>query len=64
MWWGGAAALVEQASEAVLTVSASNEPHGVIGFAPQSRYVSTAEGNTTITLFLVREFGSEGIRII
>ncbi|XP_032809135.2 adhesion G-protein coupled receptor V1 isoform X2 [Petromyzon marinus] len=60
MWWGGAAALDEQASEAVLTVSASNEPHGVIGFAPQSRYVSTAEGNTTITLFLVREFGSEG----
>nr|XP_014349406.1 PREDICTED: G-protein coupled receptor 98 [Latimeria chalumnae] len=54
----GIAVLDSQGYEAVLTVEASDEPHGVLSFAPSSRMVSTQEGNKTIQLFVNREFGS------
>ncbi|CAH2297028.1 G- coupled receptor 98 [Pelobates cultripes] len=56
----GAAALDKQGYEAVLTVEASDEPHGVLNFAPSSRIVFTEERNKTIQLFINREYGSLG----
>uniref|UniRef100_A0A8C5LUA9 Adhesion G protein-coupled receptor V1 n=1 Tax=Leptobrachium leishanense TaxID=445787 RepID=A0A8C5LUA9_9ANUR len=56
----GAAALDKQGYEAILTVEASDEPHGVLNFAPSSRMVVTEEGNKTIQLFINREYGSLG----
>uniref|UniRef100_G1KP04 Adhesion G-protein coupled receptor V1 n=1 Tax=Anolis carolinensis TaxID=28377 RepID=G1KP04_ANOCA len=57
----GAAVLDSQGYEAVLTVEASDEPHGVLNFAPSSRIVLVQEGNITIQLFINREFGSLGV---
>ncbi|XP_015216090.2 adhesion G-protein coupled receptor V1 isoform X1 [Lepisosteus oculatus] len=56
----GLAVLDRQGSQAVVTVEASDEPYGVLNFAPSSRVVSTQEKNTTIQLFINREFGSLG----
>ncbi|KAK1176563.1 adhesion G-protein coupled receptor V1-like [Acipenser oxyrinchus oxyrinchus] len=56
----GAAALDRRGFEAVLTVEASDEPYGVLSFAPLSKMVSTREGNESIQLFIRREFGSLG----
>ncbi|KAM8960806.1 adhesion G-protein coupled receptor V1 [Pelodytes ibericus] len=56
----GAAALDKQGYEAVLTVEASDEPHGIISFAPSSRIILTEEGNKTVQLFINREYGSLG----
>ncbi|KAM3940659.1 adhesion G-protein coupled receptor V1 isoform 2-T2 [Leptodactylus fuscus] len=56
----GAAVLDEQGYEAVLTVEASDEPHGLLSFAPSSRTVLTQEANKTIQLFINREYGSLG----
>ncbi|OCU02316.1 adhesion G-protein coupled receptor V1 [Xenopus laevis] len=56
----GVAILDKQGYEAVLTVEASDEPYGVINFAPSSRTVLTQEGNKTIQLFINREYGSLG----
>ncbi|XP_036619299.1 adhesion G-protein coupled receptor V1 [Trichosurus vulpecula] len=57
----GMAIIDSQGYEAVLTVEASDEPHGVLNFAPSSRFVLVQEANTTIQLFINREFGSLGI---
>ena len=59
----GAAVLDSQGDEAVLTVEASDEPHGVLNFASSSRVVLVQEGNYTIQLFINREFGSLGLYI-
>ncbi|XP_040275580.1 adhesion G-protein coupled receptor V1 [Bufo bufo] len=56
----GEAVLDEQGYEAVLTVEASDEPHGLLNFAPSSRTVLTQEANKTIQLFINREYGSLG----
>nr|XP_056705119.1 adhesion G-protein coupled receptor V1 [Euleptes europaea] len=56
----GAAVLDNQGYEAVLTVEASDEPHGVLNFASSSRVVFVQE-NKTVQLFINREFGSLGI---
>ncbi|NWX90484.1 GPR98 protein, partial [Nothoprocta pentlandii] len=56
----GAAALDSQGYEAVLTVEASDEPHGILNFASTSREVIIPEENKTIQLFINREFGSLG----
>ncbi|NXA31973.1 GPR98 protein, partial [Eudromia elegans] len=56
----GAAALDIQGYEAVLTVEASDEPHGILNFASTSREVLIPEENKTIQLFINREFGSLG----
>ncbi|OXB60111.1 hypothetical protein ASZ78_001978 [Callipepla squamata] len=56
----GAAALDNQGYEAVLTVEASDEPHGVLNFASTSRVVLSPEENKTVQLFINREFGSLG----
>ncbi|XP_031463513.1 adhesion G-protein coupled receptor V1-like, partial [Phasianus colchicus] len=56
----GAAVLDSQGYEAVLTVEASDEPHGVLNFASTSRVVLSPEENKTIQLFINREFGSLG----
>uniref|UniRef100_K7FWY2 Adhesion G protein-coupled receptor V1 n=1 Tax=Pelodiscus sinensis TaxID=13735 RepID=K7FWY2_PELSI len=57
----GAAVLDSQGYEAVLTIEASDEPHGVLKFASSSRMVLTQEANKTIQLFISREFGSLGV---
>ncbi|XP_037657723.1 adhesion G-protein coupled receptor V1 [Choloepus didactylus] len=57
----GFALLDAQGYAAVLTVEASDEPHGVLNFAPSSRFVLVQEANITIQLFINREFGSLGI---
>ncbi|XP_018414734.1 PREDICTED: G-protein coupled receptor 98, partial [Nanorana parkeri] len=56
----GEAVLDKQGYEAVLTVEASDEPHGLLNFAPSSRLVVTQEANKTIQLFINREYGSLG----
>ncbi|XP_042546906.1 adhesion G-protein coupled receptor V1 [Dipodomys spectabilis] len=56
----GIALLDTQGYAAVLTVEASDEPHGVLNFAPSSRFVLLQEANVTIQLFVNREFGSLG----
>ncbi|MBN3308256.1 GPR98 protein, partial [Amia calva] len=56
----GIAVLDRQGSEAMLTAEASDEPYGVLTFAPYSKLLSTPEGNTTIHIFINREFGSLG----
>ncbi|XP_062985697.1 adhesion G-protein coupled receptor V1 [Elgaria multicarinata webbii] len=57
----GVAILDSQGYEAVLTVEASDEPHGVLNFASSSRVVLVQEGNKTIQLFINREYGSLGV---
>ncbi|NWT12625.1 GPR98 protein, partial [Vireo altiloquus] len=56
----GAAVLDSQGYEAVLTVEASDEPHGILNFASPSRVVLLPEENKTVQLFINREFGSLG----
>ncbi|KAM5191785.1 adhesion G-protein coupled receptor V1 [Mantella aurantiaca] len=56
----GEAILDNQGFEAVLTIEASDEPHGLLNFAPSSRLVITQEANKTIQLFINREYGSLG----
>ncbi|XP_078070005.1 adhesion G-protein coupled receptor V1 [Mustelus asterias] len=56
----GAAIIASQGYEAILTVEASDEPHGVVKFALSSQTVSIQEGNITVQLFVNREFGSLG----
>ncbi|KAM4808264.1 adhesion G-protein coupled receptor V1 [Rhinophrynus dorsalis] len=56
----GVAVLDNQGYEAVLTVEASDEPYGVLNFAPSSRIILTQEGNKTIQLFINREYGALG----
>uniref|UniRef100_A0A2K5BZQ4 Adhesion G-protein coupled receptor V1 n=1 Tax=Aotus nancymaae TaxID=37293 RepID=A0A2K5BZQ4_AOTNA len=56
----GVALLDAQGYAAVLTVEASDEPHGVLNFALSSRFVLLQEANITIQLFINREFGSLG----
>ncbi|NXH80376.1 GPR98 protein, partial [Edolisoma coerulescens] len=57
----GAAVLDSQGYEAVLTVEASDEPHGILNFASPSRVVLLPEENKTVQLFINREFGSLGV---
>ncbi|KAM6225436.1 adhesion G-protein coupled receptor V1 [Rhynchocyon petersi] len=56
----GMALLDPQGYAAVLTVEASDEPHGILNFALSSRFISVEEANVTIQLFINREFGSLG----
>ncbi|XP_066129903.1 adhesion G-protein coupled receptor V1 [Saccopteryx bilineata] len=56
----GIALLDAQGHAAVLTVEASDEPHGVLNFALSSRFVLLQEANITVQLFINREFGSLG----
>ncbi|MBZ3889709.1 G-protein coupled receptor 98, partial [Sciurus carolinensis] len=56
----GIALLDTQGYAAVLTVEASDEPHGVLNFALSSRFILLQEANVTIQLFINREFGSLG----
>ncbi|KAM8777301.1 adhesion G-protein coupled receptor V1 [Rhynchonycteris naso] len=56
----GSALLDAQGHAAVLTVEASDEPHGVLNFALSSRFVLLQEANITVQLFINREFGSLG----
>ncbi|XP_066512530.1 adhesion G-protein coupled receptor V1-like [Hoplias malabaricus] len=56
----GAAALDIQGHEAVVSVEASDEPFGMLSIAPSSRSVSTEEKNTTVRIYINREFGASG----
>ncbi|XP_026067280.1 adhesion G-protein coupled receptor V1 [Carassius auratus] len=56
----GMAALHAQGREAVVSVEASDEPFGLLSIAPSSLKVTTDEKDTTIRIFLNREFGASG----
>ena len=52
-------------TEAVITVQANDEPHGVIAWSPTVIMVQEQEGtNNEVQLTLVREFGSIGAVVI
>lgn len=59
----GVAALDPQGREAVVSVEASDEPFGMLSIAPSSRSVSTEEKNTTIRIYINREFGASGLSL-
>ncbi|XP_072520807.1 adhesion G-protein coupled receptor V1 isoform X2 [Salminus brasiliensis] len=56
----GVAALDVQGRESVVSVEASDEPFGMLSIAPSSRSVSTEEKNTTVRIYINREFGASG----
>ncbi|KAI4876542.1 hypothetical protein NFI96_002228 [Prochilodus magdalenae] len=56
----GVAALDVQGREAVVSVEASDEPFGMLSIAPSSRSIYTEEKNTTIRIYINREFGASG----
>ncbi|XP_049326601.1 adhesion G-protein coupled receptor V1 isoform X2 [Astyanax mexicanus] len=56
----GVAALDVQGRECVVSVEASDEPFGMLSIAPSSRSVSTEEKNTTVRIYINREFGASG----
>nr|Q6JAN0.1 RecName: Full=Adhesion G-protein coupled receptor V1; AltName: Full=G-protein coupled receptor 98; AltName: Full=Monogenic audiogenic seizure susceptibility protein 1 homolog; AltName: Full=Very large G-protein coupled receptor 1; Flags: Precursor [Danio rerio]AAT07468.1 very large G-protein coupled receptor-1 [Danio rerio] len=56
----GIAALSAQGREAVVSVEASDEPFGLLSIAPSSLQVTTDEKNTTIRIYINREFGASG----
>lgn len=57
----GHAALDAQSSEAVLTVDTSDEPYGLLTIAPSSVKVTTEERDTTLNIYINREFGALGL---
>lgn len=57
----GHAVLDVQGSEAVLTVDRSDEPYGLLAIAPSSVKVTTEERDTTINIYINREFGASGL---
>ncbi len=56
----GMAALRAQGREAVVSVEASDEPFGLLSIAPSSLKVTTDEKDTTIRIYINREFGASG----
>ncbi|XP_062873808.1 adhesion G-protein coupled receptor V1 [Trichomycterus rosablanca] len=56
----GAAVLDVQGRESVVSVEASDEPFGMLSIAPSSLSVSTEERDTTIRIYINREFGASG----
>lgn len=57
----GAARILTAESTAIVTIRASNEPHGKVEFDSSSLKVTTTEGNKTVSLTVVRLFGSIGM---
>ncbi|XP_030633613.1 adhesion G-protein coupled receptor V1 [Chanos chanos] len=56
----GVAALDPQGREAVITVETSDEPFGMLSIAPSSVRVTTEERDTTLRIYINREFGASG----
>ncbi|KAK9974393.1 hypothetical protein ABG768_022494 [Culter alburnus] len=56
----GMAALSAQGREAVVSVEASDEPFGLLSIAPSSLKITTDEKDTTIRIYINREFGASG----
>ncbi|XP_033109462.1 adhesion G-protein coupled receptor V1-like [Anneissia japonica] len=56
----GAAELDPQGSVASITISASDEPHGVFSFAQGSDEITVSEDQQTVQLFVDRKFGNIG----
>ena len=56
----GKALLLAEESTATLSVSANDEPHGVVEFQLSSRNVEIEEGNKTLQLTVSRLFGKIG----
>ncbi|KAI2664431.1 Adhesion G-protein coupled receptor V1 [Labeo rohita] len=56
----GMAALSAQGREAVVSIEASDEPFGLLSIAPSSLKVTTDEKDTTIRIYINREFGASG----
>lgn len=54
------AALSAQGREAVVSIEASDEPFGLLSIAPSSLKVTTDEKDTTIRIYINREFGASG----
>ena len=57
----GAATLVPGDSTATIVIGASDEPHGIIEFAPQPQPIRVAENVGAVNLRLVRIMGNIGI---
>ena len=57
----GAATLVPGDSTATVVIGASDEPHGIIEFAPQSQPIRVTENVGTVDLRLVRIMGNIGV---
>lgn len=57
----GHAVLDVQGREAVLTVDRSDEPYGLLTIAPSSVKVTAEERDTTINIYINREFGASGL---
>eukprot|EP00794_Sanderia_malayensis_P009868 gene9868-10878_t len=60
----GAAVLVAGDSTATVIIGASDEPHGIIEFAPRSQPIKVTETYGRITLRLIRTMGSIGDAIV
>ncbi|XP_076853827.1 adhesion G-protein coupled receptor V1 [Brachyhypopomus gauderio] len=56
----GVAGLDVQGREAVVTVEASDEPFGTLSIAPSSLLIYTEEKDTTLRIYINREFGASG----
>ncbi|XP_028834405.1 adhesion G-protein coupled receptor V1 isoform X2 [Denticeps clupeoides] len=56
----GWAVLDPQGSEAVVSVEASDEPFGLLSIAPSSLRVTVEERDTTVQIFINREYGASG----
>ena len=56
----GAATLVPGDSTATVVIGASDEPHGIIEFAPQPQPIRVTENVGAVNLRLVRIMGSIG----
>ena len=57
---GGAAVLDTTENVAIVTLFASNNPHGLVALSTDSLKRTVSEGNTNITFTIVREFGTIG----
>ena len=58
----GAATLDSQASQATITIRASNNPHGEVAFQDNSLMVNAQEGESP-QFTIVRQFGTFGTHI-
>lgn len=56
----GMAILSVQGRVAVVSVKASDEPFGLLSIAPSSLMITTEEKNTTVRIYINREFGASG----
>ena len=59
----GAAVLVPGDSTAIIVIGASDEPHGIVEFAPRSQPIRVTENIGTVDLRIVRIMGNIGMHL-